>query len=53
MGVCAAQFLTAAAADDQTLPNAYTSFTSPVGLAVNLSICDIDNLCPSECGVSP
>src|SRR5450631_3700371 len=48
-GVCAPQFVAAAAADGQTVSNAYTSPSSPVGLAVNLSICDIDNSCQSSC----
>ena len=48
-GVCAAQFVAAATADGQTIANAYTSPNSPVGLAVNLSICDIDNSCQSGC----
>ncbi len=50
-GVCASQFVAAAAADHQTVPVAYTSSSSPVGLAVDLSICDIDASCESVCGV--
>jgi hypothetical protein len=48
-GVCATQFVTAATGAGQTIANAYTSPNSPVGLAVNLSICDIDNPCKTQC----
>jgi hypothetical protein len=48
-GVCAAQFTAAAAADSLTLANAYTSKASAVGIGVNLSICDIDKQCQTQC----
>jgi hypothetical protein len=52
-GVCAPQFTAAAAADGQTLAIAYTAPASPVSVAVNLSVCDIDALCEGGCGIAP
>ena len=56
-GVCAPQFVAGAAADSLSVGNAYISPTSGVGVAVNLSLCDIDNLCGGAtggvCGVTP
>jgi hypothetical protein len=52
-GVCAAQFEQSAADSGLSVGNAFANATTPVGVAVNLSLCDIDNSCETQCGTTP
>ncbi len=53
LGVCAGVITTGATDDGFTVAQALGNSHSTVGVAVNLSLCDIDNSCESQCGTTP
>ncbi len=52
-GVCAQFYVQGAADDGLTVGNAFGNATSSVGVADNLSLCDIDQSCETPCMTTP